>query len=904
MTHEDQSIPSSMRNRGRRTVGRATAAGAAMAVAAILGAGSAQAAPLPAAVTVGAAVSIPTAVNTTPITADGIATGEIKTSKDLRDLTVGKYTVSGHAWMAGGDGGPSTISQRLTAVPAGTKVYLQWKDTDGSVSPIYSAATHDTVTGEQGGAGTYAFKLPSWTDNAGKNHYFTGKLKQEYKLWIEPMKNPATGGELTMMRAADGMYPNRFVKTNSGSGSLGAVTIAGTNVQKTGIFLYEAPQNYMKSSTNLVEDQKGPVKHASVQLNERHTVSGTVWLESGAGDYSNLATGPNKNLKLGDLPAANHKVYVSMLTREGAAANDAIKKLPVSERAAATKKMLTANPEYISKTVVATTDANGNYTARMGQGHFDRNHMYSWVESPEGKIVSSYSSSTSPVFARYDSSPLWTPQTVPANNLVAPNIYNRHHAVMAYSNAKLSVTNFNVTDKPARPGDVAKLSLEGGLTPLESTIVWTNSAGETVKTCKNVTSASIAAACTFEVPADLTKPEIYTATLMAADNPVSADSFAVTMETLGNVNASASAAASANADSDKNAAAVAAAVAAANADASTTASASADANAAAAAQVAANADASQDASADANADANASAAAAANAASHSKADSDSNASASASKDANAAAAANSAATADASKDASSDAATDANADSNKDAEAGADANAEAGTDVEAGADANVEAGADANAEAGKDVEAGADANAEAGKDVEAGADANAEAGKDVEAGADANAEAGKDVEAGADANAEAGKDVEAGADANAEAGKDVEAGADANAEAGKDVEAGADANAEAGKDVEAGADANAEAGKDVEAGADANAEAGTDVEAGADANAEAGTDVEAGADANAEAGTDVEAGADANAEAGTDVEAGADANAEAGKDVEAGADANVEAGADANAEAG
>ena len=675
MTHEDHSIPSSMRNRGRRTVGRATAAGAAMAVAAILGAGSAQAAPLPAAVTVGAAVSIPTAVNTTPITADGIATGEIKTSKDLRDLTVGKYTVSGHAWLAGGNGGPSTISQRLTAVPAGTKVYLQWKDTDGSVSPIYSAATHDTVTGEQGGAGTYAFKLPSWTDNAGKNHYFTGKLKQEYKLWIEPMKNPATGGELTMMRVADGMYPNRFVKTNSGSGAMGAVTIAGTNVQKTGIFLYEAPQDYMKSSENLVEDPLGPVKHASVQLNERHTVSGTVWLETGAGDYSNVATGPNKNLKLGDLPAANHKVYVSMLNREGAAANDVIKKLPVSERAAATKKMLTSNPEYISKTVVAKTDANGNYTARMGKGHFDRNNMYSWVESPEGKIVSSYSSSTSPVFDRYDSSPLWTPQTVPANNLVAPNIYNRNHAVMAYSNAKLNVENFNVTDKPARPGDVAKLRLEGGLTPLESTIVWTNSAGETVKTCKNVTSASIAAACTLEVPTDLTKPEIYTATLMAADNPVSADSFAVTMDSLGNVNASASAAASANADSDKNAAAIAAAVAAANADASTTASAAAsaskDASAAAAAQVAANADASKDAAADASSDSNASAAAAANAASHSKADSDSNASASASKDANAAASASSAANADASKDASSDAA--ANADSNKDANAGANA---------------------------------------------------------------------------------------------------------------------------------------------------------------------------------------------------------------------------------------
>ncbi|QRQ77348.1 hypothetical protein [Glutamicibacter protophormiae] len=227
MTFEDQKASrAAVAPKARKSISKNVSIGAAIAVATILGTTPVHASPLAPAVTASAlSTEVSTsAVKPEVIPADGIASGEIKTSGDLQSVKTGKYTISGHAWLST-TGSPSTTQNGLEAVPSGTKVYAQWKDSDGSISPIYSAATHDTVTGEQGGPGTYAFKFPSWTDSTGKHHYFTASRKQEYKLWVEPLKNPDTGGELTMLRIADGFFPGRFVDTGTRDGSLGAVTV-------------------------------------------------------------------------------------------------------------------------------------------------------------------------------------------------------------------------------------------------------------------------------------------------------------------------------------------------------------------------------------------------------------------------------------------------------------------------------------------------------------------------------------------------------------------------------------------------------------------------------------------------------------------------------------------------------
>lgn len=54
------------------------------------------------------------------------------------------------------------MSNGLTAVPEGTKVYLQWIDKDGAVSPTYMATTSNKLSsadGSQVGPGAYAFDL-------------------------------------------------------------------------------------------------------------------------------------------------------------------------------------------------------------------------------------------------------------------------------------------------------------------------------------------------------------------------------------------------------------------------------------------------------------------------------------------------------------------------------------------------------------------------------------------------------------------------------------------------------------------------------------------------------------------------------------------------------------------------
>uniref|UniRef100_UPI001EFACD4E YSIRK-type signal peptide-containing protein n=1 Tax=Mammaliicoccus sp. N-M50 TaxID=2898709 RepID=UPI001EFACD4E len=231
------------------------------------------------------------------IEADAIKNGYIKSQTDA---TNAKNTLSGRAWIVD-KGTPATMSNGLTAVPEGTKVYLQWIDKDGAVSPTYMATTSNKLRssdGSQVGPGAYAFDLrEAWTDANGKEHKYNATSKQLYRLWIEDFEID-DGITATMIRQAGGFYPGRYVDSITNS-NLGQFPLIGSNMQRTGIFMgIKSGNDYMTNDkSEWIHDEQGPLSSPAVDLKAKNSVSGQVWFETGAGDYANSATGPNNNSK-------------------------------------------------------------------------------------------------------------------------------------------------------------------------------------------------------------------------------------------------------------------------------------------------------------------------------------------------------------------------------------------------------------------------------------------------------------------------------------------------------------------------------------------------------------------------------------------------------------------------------
>lgn len=222
---------------------------------------------------------------------------------------------------------------------------------------------------------------------------------------------------------------------------------------------------------------------------------------------------------------------MSSLTKEGAAAYKAqVQSLDHGQRAEAAKKLLEDHPEYISATVYGETDEDGYYTVRFPEGALDVNFLYGYVMDKDGVIQNAYSSYTAPEFRTPNTNALFTPQAIPAHNLVAdPMWYHVHFAVVPRTDVEISIVDFNNTDKPAAPGDVAHIDLEGKiLSPLPTHVEWRDSKGKVVKKTPDFTSLKEGEdAATFEIPADAKDGDHYTAVLVVNDRDVSADSLTV-----------------------------------------------------------------------------------------------------------------------------------------------------------------------------------------------------------------------------------------------------------------------------------------------------------------------------------------------------------------------------------------
>ena len=491
---------------------------------------------------------------------DAIASGQITKGHHLTNAqSEGWDVVSGRAQVLTPTGGALLTANwsGFGSIPEGTPIYMQWMDSDGAVSPVYSAKTSDTIseekaekgeltTGTVGGAGTYAFALPQWVDAKGKAHRFKTLGSQRYRIWVEPTKNPATGNSLVPLRTTPGMIPFAFDKgMGGGAGEFPGAVGTNGNMTKTGVWMFEQPDadgvNYMKATGDkLVEDPaKGDI---NAELPEfKRTISGNVWLETGnERQMLEGATATN------DPKAQGYTVYASALTPDAIQKYEKeVRSLPADQQAGATKKFLAENPDAIAGTVYGKTDNNGDYKLRFPDELFTNSYkdgslmdefqanLYMWVEDKEGNVVPSYSTYLQPVFQRYDKVSQWRPSAIPRplNTLGRSILKNVRFAGVPYTQVKLDITNFNTTDKPANIGDVAELKLTGDLPVAGATLEWKDGKGNVLKSCKINSTADLTEGdkdCSkFEVPKDAKDGSFYYAAVSNGSREIAADSFIV-----------------------------------------------------------------------------------------------------------------------------------------------------------------------------------------------------------------------------------------------------------------------------------------------------------------------------------------------------------------------------------------
>ncbi|MBE6468883.1 MAG: YSIRK-type signal peptide-containing protein, partial [Coriobacteriaceae bacterium] len=477
--------------------------------------------------------------------ADAIAHGYVSESIDL---TNAKYTLSGKVLviMGGTASSGDMVSTSDPGAPDGTVVYMQWRDTDGWVSPVYRAVTHTLDQGEEDNErestrGTYAFEVPDEVDMNGKVRSWRAQPNTFYRVWCEPQYRtytPAlehdTGNVLVPLRYG-GARSDKWTRVATAGG---AVQLIGTNVQKVGIFMTELPlekidalgnpagENYMKATGDkLIEDTQG--FDSTPLLGNKNSISGHVYFETGdkAGDTGTLTVN-----HVGDPIAAGYKVFMTVLTEEG---KDAVEKIEVgsnAERLIANKQikdLIKAHPEYIEATYWTYTNEDGNYTLRATKENtaFDRDYLYMWVEDPaNGQIKPAFSAFVAgPRFVRYNENGTgWEPTPLATSGVggVAANV---DFGISVADFATLDVLNYSNTN-PANVGDTVKIKVDGSMHL--DTVIKIMHDGKQVGADIPVTVDNLVDPYSWVVP-EGAEGGVYVAELHSAGNVLAADSFMV-----------------------------------------------------------------------------------------------------------------------------------------------------------------------------------------------------------------------------------------------------------------------------------------------------------------------------------------------------------------------------------------
>ena len=383
-----------------------------------------------------------------------------------------------------------------------------------------------------------------------------------------------------MFRQAGGFYAGSWVNSFTTS-NLGQFPLAGTNMQRTAVFMYELPEgvtnqgdngvSYMTTSADqwktydqgtLSTPAVAGAKTTDGTTSAGFSISGRVWLESTAGDLTNSGTGPNYNPAMGDGVASGYTVVASVLTEEGATAyKNSVSSLDNSLQAAAAKELLEAHPEYIAETVKTTTDSNGQYSLAFSSDAItsaanQHEAIYMFVMDKNGNVVTAYSPYTTTLFrspSATGTSSL-SAQIVPAYNAIAfnsPSWYNVNFAVVPNTIVNLDITNYDTTNNPASYGDTANVKLSdysasgsGQLSALDDSIKWTSSNDSSFSLSVPVSSINDGSLANLTISADgktvttadgqsytfdeaIPEGTVFTASLVEGTVTVAADSFMV-----------------------------------------------------------------------------------------------------------------------------------------------------------------------------------------------------------------------------------------------------------------------------------------------------------------------------------------------------------------------------------------
>lgn len=484
------------------------------------------------------------------IEADAIANGVIASPSDF---ATARRVLSGRAYQTGAVHSWSVVHPRGTAVPVGTKVYMQYIS-DGAISPVFVTQTHPpldgAVSGGQGGPGSYAFDLSTpWRDASGREHVFRASKSQHYRLWIEPYID--SNVRYTNMRQVGGMLPRAFSPTaraQAGDQGQWQAVPQGTQsgaMQRTAVWM--APERsgtvarMTKGSPNEWEDWTAAER-------TRETISGRVWHEMGlraGNEPDSLAGGPSYGQH--DLPAGNHKVVMSILTEEGRTRyRDKVASVAAAERPAAAAAFMEANrndKNLIRATGFTRTNADGTYTMAPPQGWTRgetleyNDHFWMAVLDEDNRIIQQYSNWLFDEFNRAGFYDRLAPQ--PVSQIAEPvqdrNFINVNFGLVQPFSTDVKIDNFDIRTTAAKPGDTARLTLTGALPATPTYLIWEDGNGAPMSPKCELTGAGnpgTPGTCgEFTVPGDAKPGTVYRAMVYTGkqgyERAIAGDSFVV-----------------------------------------------------------------------------------------------------------------------------------------------------------------------------------------------------------------------------------------------------------------------------------------------------------------------------------------------------------------------------------------
>lgn len=462
-----------------------------------------------------------------PIDIDAIESGKVTTGGQLTNAS---QVVSGWVELA-----PTSAVGYTPGTGGATKlndytVYLQWIDTDGAISPVYSTKTHNLAgaSSNGGGDGTYAFDLPTFTDANGVEHKFTfiPTSSQRLKLWLAPGQASADGNELVTFRPVVGNTPGFSTPTTAG-----AFYLAGANLQRASIYVAELPttdtlNKLVGDPKNWRYDDAGPDSNPGLVTQDTNRVSGSVWWETSKnGTTFPTSTGENFVDQTADEAKNGFRVVTAALTDEGIAALKSTQDADnANDKVKEQLAILEAHPEYIQEVVVAPV-IDGKYTAHFTDD-IDTDGLYQFVLNPKGEVQTAYSNYPVPAYGN--------PREYTHSNpfVVGQQVYNSHFALVPnLENYQIDITNFDTTSKTALPGETAVADVNAVFSPGQVTeIVW-QAGGKEISRTEVASLADAKKAAEFTVPMDMTADTIYDVELVVNGVTVDADSFLAKMPT-------------------------------------------------------------------------------------------------------------------------------------------------------------------------------------------------------------------------------------------------------------------------------------------------------------------------------------------------------------------------------------